>query len=70
MCKNYRIFNSHPDHLSFVDFNTVDAAIKHYRDGISRGMSYVFIVTNVDELEKIIPNSIPQCEPSGNAVSI
>lgn len=49
MCKNYRIFNYHPDHMSFVDFNTVDAAIKHYRDGISRGMSYVFIVTNVDE---------------------
>ncbi len=65
MCKNYRVFNSHPAHLSYTDFEGVEAAIKHYEDGIKRGMSYVFIVTNIQALKELRgneQNSKPQTE--------
>jgi len=65
--KPYRVFNTHPDHLSFVDFMSLSAAIKHYKQGIDRGMSYAFLVRDVDaiELKSECCESVPCCGYSG-----
>jgi len=61
MKKIFRVFNTHVEHLSYTDFNGLEAALKHYFEGRQRGMSYTLIVfeDGAKELAKLIPNSKP-----------